>query len=259
MAEALLRRPWTIVVLLIVTLACPNSLLAHRAEPISTEFALPFEPGKGNLKFTFSYDRLGRGASEFALPEVELETGVVPHLQINVGIPVVRDKEGSDEPATSTVGKLKLGGRYLLSGGRTRRYAFSFEGSVAAPTGNRNVVGDATELRGGLFYDLFLSDRWVTHSNFSWSTTVGGRQKVERLFEYHNAVVWFATYHWLPVFELVGASDTASGRTDLAAQPEMIYHASNHFEIKFGLPVGLTATTPRVGVRAQIAIIWGGD
>ncbi len=71
-------------------------------------------------------------------------------------------------------------------------------------------------------------------------------------------IVWFATYHWLPAFELLGDSNTDTGRTELAAQPEFIYHVNPHLELKLGVPAGLTGTTPRIGARAQVAIIWGG-
>ncbi|HUU12864.1 MAG TPA: hypothetical protein VM182_04030 [Terriglobia bacterium] len=39
----------------------------------------------------------------------------------------------------------------------------------------------------------------------------------------------------------------------------MIYSLNDHLELKFGLPLGLTDATPRLGVRSQIAIIWGGE
>jgi len=45
----------------------------------------------------------------------------------------------------------------------------------------------------------------------------------------------------------------------LAAQPGVIYSLNHHLELKFGLPMGLTDATPQLGVRSQIAIIWGGS
>lgn len=244
-------------VLLFLMLGCSRPLAAHRAEPMSTEFALPFQPKAGNLKLIYEYEREGGGASEHAIPELELELGIAPRWQINIGHPVLRIKEGREEPATVVGGKLEIGARYLLLGGATRSYAVSLQGTVEAPTGNRRVVGDAPELSAGLFVDRYLGERVRLHSNMSWKTTAGGRQKVARVFEYNHAVVWFATLRWIPALEVLGRTNTATGTTELALQPEVIFYTGPHVELKVGLPVGLTSATPGIGVRAQIAIIWG--
>lgn len=243
---------------LLILLAESSPLVAHRAEPISTEFALPFEPKAGNLKVIYEFEREAPGENEQAIPELELELGMAPRWQINLGFPLVRVKEDPVEPAIWGGGKLELGTRYLLFGGATRSYAVSLQGTVEAPTGNSALVGDAPELGAGLFVDRYLTDRVRLHSNLSWKTSVGGTQEVERVFEYNQAVVWFATFRWIPVFELLGRTDTATGATQLAVQPEVIFYGGPHLELKVGLPVGLTATTPTIGVRAQLAILWGG-
>jgi hypothetical protein len=59
------------------------------------------------------------------------------------------------------------------------------------------------------------------------------------------------------VVELLGATDTATGRTELALQPELIYSISPHWELKVGAPFGLTQSSPGIGVRAQIAWVFG--
>ena len=63
---------------------------------------------------------------------------------------------------------------------------------------------------------------------------------------------------WIPVLEILGRTNTHGGNTELAVQPEVIFYAGAHVELKVGVPVRLTSTTPRIGVRAQMAIIWGG-
>lgn len=166
------RLQWRLGACLFLLLGAGGILEAHRAEPIATEFALPFQPKSGNWKLVYEYARKRMGASEHTVPEVEVELGIAPRLQINAGFPVLRLREGREEPATVTGGKLELGGRYLLFGGATRKYAVSFQGTVETPTGNRRVVGDAAELGAGLFADRYLSDRLRVHSNIGWQTTV---------------------------------------------------------------------------------------
>jgi hypothetical protein len=235
----------------------PSSALAHRGEPISTEFALPFAPGTGNWKIQYEYEREGPGASEMAIPETELELGIFPRLQVNVGFPLLREDEGPGEESEVFGGKLELGARYLLFGGEGRPFAVSLQGEVEAPTGSSRHVGDATEVGAGIFTDRYLGQKFRLHSNLFWKTTVHGSREVERTFQYDHALVWFAAPRWAPVVELNGRTDTATGETKLSVQPEVIFFAGHHVELKAGLPVGLTSTTPDIGVRFELALIWG--
>lgn len=232
---------------------------AHRLEPMKTEFAVPFAPGAGSLAFVYEFEREGRGASEQALPEVELELGVLPRLQVNVGFPVLRVDEGPGEPARVGGGRLEVGARFLVAGGATRSYAVSLQGEVEAPTGSSALVGDATEVGAALHVDRYLNKRVRLHSNLGWSTSVGGREAPERVFRYSNALVWMAHLHWSPVIEVLGETETRTGETRLAVQPEMIFWANRHLELKVGVPIGLTSSTADVGVAAQVFTTWGGE
>jgi hypothetical protein len=242
----------------IVVILAPNAQ-AHRLEPISTEFAVPFAPKAGGIEITYEYERKGNGASEHAIPETEFELGLIPRLQINLGYPILRVKEGSGEPTRVVGGRLEAGARYLLFGGATRSYAVSVQAGVEAPTGASEVVSDATEVGAALHVDRYVGERGRLHSNLGWTTSIAGTDQPERLFHYSNAIVWMASLHWNPALEILGETETRTGETRLAVQPELIFWASRHLECKVGIPVGLTSATPAVGVRAQIAIIWGSD
>lgn len=240
-----------------ILLLAPAAVSAHRGEPISTEFALPFAPGTGNWKIQYEFEREGRGASEFALPETEIEIGLFPRFQVNAGIPLRRIDEGPGEPSHVFGGKLELGARYLLFGGENRRFAVSLQAEAEAPTGSSQLAGDAPELGAGIFLDRYLGKKLRLHSNLLWKSTVGGTQEVERTFKYDHALVWFASRRWAPVIELNGETETATGNTRLAVQPELILFANHHLELKAGIPIGLTGSTPDVGIHFQIAVIWG--
>lgn len=208
---------------MILLLLCSATLRAHRAEPISTEFALPFEPKAGNLKLAYEYEREGGGASEQTVPELELEFGIAPRWQINLGYPVFRIREGREESPTVVGGRFEVGTRYLLFGGATRNYAISLQGTVEAPTGNRRVVGDAFELGAAVFMDRYVGERVRLHSNLGWKTTAGGTLDPERALEYSSALVWLASTRWTPVVELIGRTNTNSRPSELAIQPELIF------------------------------------
>lgn len=246
------------IFLALVCFAAPEAE-AHRLEPISTEFAVPFVPGAGGAEITYEYQRQGNGASEHLIPETEIEVGLVPRLQVNLGYPLLRIKEGADEPAQVVGGRFEVGGRYLLFGGAVDRYAVSLQAGVEAPTGSSQVVGDATEVNAALHVDNYAGERVRLHSNLGWSTSIGGTERPERVFRYANAIVWMASLRWNPVLEILGETETRSGETALAIQPELIFWANRHLEFKLGIPVGLTSSTPAIGVRAQIAILWGED
>ncbi len=131
---------------------------------------------------------------------------------------------------------------------------------ASAPTGPSELAGEFTEVGALIHVDKYLGERLRTHSNVGWETTINsGAEGPERIFVYRNALVWMASLRWNPVLEVLGATDTNTGETELAVQPEIIFWANRHLELKAGVPIGLTSSTPDVGVRWQLAIIWGSD
>ncbi len=250
--------PRALVCAAMVLLMSAPAARAHRLEPIDTHFAQPFEPRAGSLETTYGYERRSdEGLRTDFIPDAEFELGIARRMQFSVEMPLVREKRAG-EPATLSGGHLGIGFRYLLAGGREKTYAVSINPSVAAPTGNRHLLGDATEAGLALHFDKkFGRERAFFHGNYGWSSTIGGRATPERLFLYRSALVVPVTRHWNPAFELLGQTNTATGRTELVAQPEIIYYASPHWELKLAVPAGLTGSSPTVGVRAQLAWIFG--
>jgi len=59
------------------------------------------------------------------------------------------------------------------------------------------------------------------------------------------------------VLELLGQHDFNSGETLLAIEPEGILKAGERWELKAGIPIGLTASTPDVGVQLQVTWKFG--
>ncbi len=245
-----------VIVILFFTVAPAH---AHRLEPINTEFAQPLRPGQTNLEISYEYEREPGGeGTEHVMPEFELERGLTRRVQFQVGIPLVRVKEGN-EPATLSGGHLELGFRALLAGGGNRSWVLSFQPSVELPTGNRRLFGNGTEVDAALHLDKFFgrSLRWYT--NVGLASAVSGEEAGEKFLRYSSAVVIPLTRRWHLAPEIIGTRRFADNRTLLAAQPEVIYSLNDHLELKFGLPLGLTDATPRLGVRSQLAIIWGSE
>lgn len=231
---------------------------AHRLEPIVTEFAQPLQPGQTNVEVTYEYAREPEGTgSEQTIPEVELERGLTRWMQFQVGMPLVRLKDDG-KPTTLAGGHLEVGLRLLLAGGRNRSWAVSLNPSVELPTGNRRQFGRGTDVGASFHFDKFFAGNWRWHTNLGLASTVSGEEAGQKLLRSSTAVVIPITRRWYLAPEIIGARRFVNARTEMAAQPAFIFYVNRHLELKFALPVGLTEATPRLGVRSQIAFIWGG-
>ena len=246
---------WPAPFVILFLLAAPAH--AHRLEPINTEFAQPLEPGQTNVEINYEYEREPDGeGTEHVVPEFELERGLTKRFQFQMGIPLVRVKEG-DEPASLSGGHLELGLRALLAGGGKRSWVLSFQPSVELPTGNRRLFGNGTEVDAALHFDKFFGRNLRWYTNVGLASAVSGEEAGEKFLRYSSAGVSPLTHRWHLAPEIIAVRRFADDRTLLAAQPEVIYSVNDHLELKFGLPLGLTDATPALGVRSQIAIIWG--
>lgn len=249
------RRPFVLALLLLAT----QQAWAHRLEPIVTEFAQPLRPRQTNIEATYEYAREPDGSSnEHTIPELEVERGLTRRIQFQVGLPLVRRKEAG-EPATLDGGHLGVGLRLLLAGGRKSSWALSVNPWVELPTGNRRLFGSGTDVGASLHFDKFFARNWRWHTNLGLASTVSGETAGQKLLRYSSALVIPVTRRWYLAPEVVGARRFFDARTELAAQPEVIFSVNHHLELKLGLPVGLTGATPKLGLRSQIAIIWGGN
>jgi hypothetical protein len=243
-----------VAALVFLVLTSPVTV-AHRLEPISTQFARPFAPRTGSLQILYDYQR-GDAFARHLIPAAELELGIFRRAQISVEMPLVRwDFYGG--ASTTTGGRLEIAGRYLLWDSEKKRFAISFNAFVEAPTGNRRINGDATEAGFALHFDREFGKRVLFHGNYGWATSIGGSEERERVIDYRSAFVFPVSRRWSPTVEFLGQTDTATGRTEFTVQPEMICYLSPHWEAKLGVPLGVTRGSPGVGVRVQVAWIFG--
>jgi hypothetical protein len=234
-----------------------SAVRAQIAEPIQTNSAVPFEPGSGGVKLDFA-SGIGRGGgTSQTLPEGALQVGLLKGLEALVRFPLLRIRTPSAELAVVGGGHLAVGARYLLSGGAERRYAISSEVIVETPTGDTRLDGNATEVTSSLLAEWHPRRQLVIHSNLRFEHSFGGTGTRTAFLEYASALAWLAARHVVPALEFVGSTDTISGRTELIVQPELIFRAGPHWELKAGLQRGLNDRTPPFGVRAQVAWFWG--
>jgi hypothetical protein len=230
---------------------------AQIAEPILTKSAIPFGLGAGSVKLEYA-GGIGRsGGGSQVIPEATQETGVVSGLEFLVRFPLLRVTSPPGGPTVVGGGQLAIGARYLLAGGADRSYAISVQTIVEAPTGDTQLVGNATQVMPGVLVDWHPTPQIIIHSNVIFDRSVGGTTPKSAFLEYSNAVVWLAANHFLPAFELAGSSNTITGRTQLVGQPELIVPIGRHFELKGGLSLGLNSETPHIGLRTQVAWFWG--
>jgi hypothetical protein len=224
------------------------------AEPILTKAAIPLGAGTGGIKLDYAGGIAQREGSQ-VIPEATLEAGIRNRLEVLVRFPLLRV-----ETRGSTIiggGQLAAGARYLAAGGPARRYALSLQTIVEAPTGDKRLVGNATQVMPGVLAEWRPVNRIVAYSNLMFDRSLGGVHSKASFLEYSNAVEWRTRRHIVPVLELVGSTDTLRARTQLIAQPEAILRAGTHLEGKAGLQLGLNSDTPALGLRVQLAWFWG--
>lgn len=230
-----------------LALAAPAA--AHDSEPINTEFAAPFARHAGNLQTGFEYFS---GTSVHDGIPLTFEYGFADRQQLALELPILCGHEPGG--LLFRPGNLELQYRYLVAGGAERKFALSLNPSLGIPSGDKRLAERAWEAGGALHLDTHLLDRFFTHMNVGYVTPFANFEEKEKNLFYKFAAMYEATEHFQPVVEFLGEHDFHSGETRAALVPEGIFHAGQHWEIKAGVPVGLTASTPSVG--AQLQLTW---
>jgi hypothetical protein len=237
-----------------VLLVASICIRGQAPEPILTKSAIPFASGAGSVKLDYAGGVGRSGGNSQIVPEAMLEVGLPSGLEVLLRFPLLRVTRRDSSVVGG--GQLAAGARYLLTGGWGHTYAVSVQTVVEAPTGDTQLVGDATQVMPSILAEWHPARQLAIHSNFTLDRSIGGTRKAEFL-EYMNAVVWRWRNHLFPVFELVGSRNGFTGQTQMVALPEIILRAGPHLEVKAALQLGLTAVTPAVGLRFELARTWG--
>lgn len=243
-------RLYIVICLLVLGRSAP--LLAHDSEPINTEFAAPFALRAGNIQFGYQYLR---GDKAYTTIPVTLEYGFYRRMQFSVTMPIDRH----DEPGQTLVrpGNIEVGYRFLLAGGSGRWFALSINPEASLPTGDKRVTERAYGLGAALHLDTHPFSRLWTHTNLGYETPVAHFDEKEKNFLYKFAAMYEASEQVRPVVELIGEHDFHSSQTRSAVVPEIIYAPNHRWEIKAGVPLGVTAETPDIGVQLQVTWKFG--
>lgn len=242
----------TAIRLLALALVLPGAAAAHDSEPINTEFAAPFALHAGNLQFGFQY--LRNGGNYDAVP-MAFEYGFAPRMQFSIEAPLTR----LDAPGNTFIrpGNIEFGYRYLLAGSNERRFALSINPHLTAPTGDKVVAERAWEAGLFLNLDTHLHERFWTHTNIGYETPFAGFEQKTKDFVYRFAAMYEAHERVQPVLELMGDHEYLTGTSRAAIVPEVIFAPNHRWEVKAGLPLGLTRETPNVGLQLQVTWKFG--
>ncbi len=238
--------------LVMLALLLAGVAAAHDSEPINTEFAAPFALRAGNLQFGFQYFRDG---GNYDVAPIAFEYGFARRMQFSIEAPLTR----LDSPGNTFVrpGNIEVGYRYLLAGDNERKFALSINPRLVAPSGDKRVADRAWE--GGLFLHLDTHpwDRLWTHTNLGYETPFAGFEDKTKDFVYRFAAMYEAHEHLQPVLEVIGDHEYLTRTSRTAIVPELIFCPSHHWELKGGVPFGLTHDTPHVGVQLQVTWKFG--
>ncbi len=236
----------------IAFLLCCAEGFAHDSEPINTEFAAPFARGSGNIQFGAQYFR---DESAYDVVPVEFEWGFAHRMQFSVAAPFTRREE--DGRTDVRPGNVEIAYRYLLAGGSRRKFAVSINPEVTLPVGDKRVAERAYELGAAIHVDTHPLRRLWTHANLGYETPVAHFEQKDKIFFYRFAAMYHASKFVQPVLEVVGEREFREGVTRLAIVPEVILAPSHRWEIKAGVPLGVTRATPDAGLQLQITWKFG--
>ena len=247
-------RPFVRLLLcLFVFAACSaRPLRAHDSEPINTKFAAPFALKSGNLQFGLQY---AHNLRTYDLASFEFEYGIWRRMQFSFSAPFTRT-EGSGKTYVRP-GDVEIAYLYLLAGGNERRFALSINPQITLPLGDKRVAERAFQAGGALHLDLHPSRRLWTHLNLGYETPVARFAEKEKIFFYRFAAMYHAGARWQPVVEVTGAHDFHDGSTRLAVVPEVIFTPKHRWELKAGVPLGATRSTPDAGFQFQLTWKFG--
>ncbi len=233
------------------------SITAQVAEPILTKSAIPFAAGAGGVKLDYAGGIGQAGGGSQVIPEGTLEVGVGGGLEVLTRFPLFRVNLLPQHDTVIGGGQVAVGARYLLTGAADGPYALSIQAIVEAPTGDTQLVGNATQVMPAVMGYWRLSHRVATYSNLTFERSIGGMRSNSAFLEYEGAVTWKATAHLVPALEVVGSTNTLTGRTQLVSLPEVILRMGKRLEGKAGLQVGLNPEAPGLGLRIQLGWFWG--
>jgi hypothetical protein len=178
-------------------------------------------------------------------------------LEILARFPLLRVNQGAGHDSTIGGGQLAMGARYLLTGGAARSYGLAIQGVVETPTGDSRLVGNATQVMPTLLWYWHPAGQAFVYSTLTFDHSIGGTGPSVAFLEYHTAMTWRATSHFVPAFEFVGSTNTIAARTQLVALPEVIFRTGPNLEFKAGLQLGLNAGAPDLVLRVQMGWFWG--
>ena len=176
-------------------------------------------------------------------------------MQFSISAPLTRAEDSGKTYVRP--GNIEVAYRYLLAGGNERRFALSINPEVTLPVGDKRVAERAFEVGGALHLDLHLTGRLWTHLNLGYETPVARFEEKEKVLFYRAAAMYHATDRFQPVLELVGNHGFHDGSTRLAVVPELIFSPNHRWELKAGVPLGATRSTPDVGFQFQLTWKFG--
>lgn len=234
--------------LCVFTLSCVA--FAHDSEPINTDFASPLTRGTANLNIDLQHFR---SAADEDLAGLGFEYGCARRMQFSVAFPLARH---SFAPGHSAIGagNLSLEYRYLLAGGNERPFAVSINPELEFPTGNPGIAARAYSAGAAIHLDAHRGDKLWLHSNWGYDTPVAQFEEKEKEFHFAVAGMYELNEATHSVLEVFGTHDFNSSLTQTFVAPELIYSLAEHWELKAAIPLGVTSSTPDVGI--QVRVTW---
>lgn len=230
---------------------------AQYLEPLLTKSPISLAPGSESLKLDFAGGIGQNGGRSQILPEAILEVGAASRWELLVRFPLIRVNRSPQSGSVLGGGQLATGARYQFLGNSDGKFAAAVQAVVEFPTGSSELVGGSAQVMPAIHADWRPFRDAIIYSNLTYDHTVGGPGPKSTFLENSEAFSWRRLARVVPTLEFSSSTNLVLHRTGMVIVPEAIVPIGPHLEVKVGLQKALTANTPCLGIRTQVAWFWG--
>jgi Putative MetA-pathway of phenol degradation len=248
--------------------ACAQEESLEQRQPLELVFADSIVPqDRHEAMFTTGLWYFRRGSVNHGLLTQKVEWGISDRLQVSTFVELLNSSNESG-PRKTGIGDFEIGARYSWArvGSEFTHVALAFDAGF--PTGNvqRGLSEGAYTLAPSI-----LVSRELGRGKYQIFTTTGldfvvkrrrldpTREGPRNSFFSNSGVTVHAGHGWLVSEVSVTSNGSGHGReTHLTVTPSYVWRLQRRTELLFGIPIGVTSSTDRVGAVIKFTFELGG-
>jgi hypothetical protein len=257
----------------------PGEGLAIEHAKLNTADASPVDPRHVELEFGYSGtwsrhawdsdgDTHGRGSLREQALGLAVTVGVVPNLDVSIGLDYLwlHDSESDSATTGDDIGDLGVSGRYRFFSSEEHGIEAAWISDVTAPTGSRSdehELGSSQEFWSWDNSLVIEKDwaRWTMNAEVGWSQPFGEKRGDDRGTLIANLATGYQLLSWLqPVVELNCAREFVAAEDDessVAVTAGLVMPISDCLRANLGIQQGVWGENTDRATTALLALTVG--